>query len=133
MTTEGLVYWAAFFIPLILLVMTGFIRKLVDGTDFKREHWYLGIDLTVYFLASTLINFLDIAKVRQPDERSIAWTAVLVAGAVVMLIVQAGIHQSWVPKIQRSKMQFFMLCIFGNGLGILLLYAFVRLKTRGLL
>ncbi|WP_419805131.1 hypothetical protein [Terriglobus sp.] len=133
MNIEGLAYWAAFFIPLILLVMTGFIRKLVDGKDFRREHWYLGIDLTVYFLASTLVNFLDIAKASHPNEQSMVWTAVLVAGAVVMLFFQAGIHQTWQPREQKSKMQLFMLCFFANSLGIFMLYGFVKLKTRGLI
>ena len=133
MTFEELAYWAAFFIPVILLVMTGFIRKLIDGTGFKRDHWYLGIDLTVYFLASTLVNFLDIAKGHPPNERSMVWTAVLVAAAVVMLFVQAGLHQSWVPKAQKSVLQMVILCGFANFLGILLLYAFVQLKTKGLI
>jgi hypothetical protein len=133
MTIEGLAYWAAFFIPLILLFMTGFIRKLIEGTDFKRHHWYLGVDLTVYFLASTLVNFLDIARSKIHDERSLVWTAVLVAAAVVMLFVQAGIHQTWVPRVQRSIMQIWVLCGFSNVLGILLLYAFVKLKTKGII
>lgn len=133
MTIEGLAYWGAFFIPLILLLTTGFIRKLVDGTDFKRDHWYLGIDLTTYFLASTLVNFIDIARTGHPDLRAIMWTAVLVAGAVVMLFVQAGLHQQWVPKANRSLLQILVLCFFANALGILLLYGFVRLKTKGLI
>ncbi len=113
--------------------MTGFIRKLVDGADFKREHWYLGIDLTVYFLASTLVNFVDIAKAARPNEQAMVWTAVLVAGAVVMLFVQAGLHQTWQSRAQRGRMQLFMLCYFANSLGILMLYGFVKLKTRGLI
>ncbi|MGI4979562.1 MAG: hypothetical protein ACRYHB_04080 [Janthinobacterium lividum] len=133
MTFEQLVYWAAFFIPVILLVMTGVIRKLVEGVDFKRDHWYLGIDLTVYFLASTLVNFLDVAKTHRSDDPRVAWTAVLVAAAVVMLFIQASIHQSWIPKHQRSLLQKLILCGFANLLGILLLYTFVNLKAKGLI
>ena len=133
MTIEDLAYWGAFFIPLILLVMTGFIRKLVDGTDFKRDHWYLGIDLTVYFLASTLVNFIDIGRGGHPNEKAIVWTAVLVAAAVVMLFVQAGLHQQWVPRASKSFLQVLILCVFANALGTLLLYAFVKLKTKGLI
>ncbi len=133
MTIEGLAYWGAFFIPLILLVMTGFIRKLVDGTDFRRDHWYLGIDLTVYFLASTLINFIDIARAGHQDQKALVWNTVLVAGAIVMLVVQAGLHQTWVPRANKSLLQVMILCFFANALGILLLYTFVQLKTRGLI
>ena len=133
MNVEGLAYWAAFSIPLILLLMTGFIRKLVDGVEFKREHWYLGIDLTVYFLASVLVNFLDIAKSNHPNGSATVWTSVLVAAAVVMLFVQAGLHQSWVARSQSSLMQLVILCGFCNLLGILMLYAFVKLKVKGLI
>ena len=133
MTVEGLAYWGAFSIPIILLVMTGFIRKLVDGTDFRREHWYLGIDLTIYFLASTLVNILDIAKAPLPDERKLVWTAVLVAAAVVFLVIQAVIQQSWQPRSEKRKMQLVMLCGFANLLGILFLYGFVQMKLKGLL
>lgn len=133
MTIEGLAYWGTFFIPLILLAMTGFIRKLVDAEDFKREHWYLGIDLTIYLLAATLVNVLDLAKSPHHDDKGIAWTVVLSAGAVVMLIVQTGIHQQWVRQNNRPMMQLFMLVIFSNFLGILTLYAFVKLKQKGLI
>jgi hypothetical protein len=133
MKIETLAYWATFFIPVILLLTTGFIRKLVDGCDFKRDHWYLGIDLTVYFMASTLVNFLDLAKDSHHDEHGLIWTAVMVAGAVVMLLVQIGIHQTWVPKVQRSVMQMIVLCGFSNFLGILLLYMFVKLKAKAII
>lgn len=133
MTIEGLAYWAAFFIPIVLLATTGFIRKLVDGTDFRRDHWYLGLDLTVYFLASTLVNILDIAKAPHPNERAMVWTAVLIAAAVVVLFLQAGLHQTWVPRKHRPVGQIVVLRGICNGFGILTLYAFVILKTRGLI
>ncbi len=132
MTFEGLSYWAAFLIPLLLLGMTGFLRKLVEGVPFKREHWYLRIDLTVYLLGSGLINLIDLAKVNQVNQRTFASTALLVASSVVLLIVQAGIHQTFMPKAQRSRMQLFMLCGFCNVVGILSLAAFVQLKLRGI-
>lgn len=130
---QSLAYWSAFAIPLILLLMSAFIRKLIEGVDFKRDHWYLGVDLTVYFLASTLINFLDIAKASPINVARIVWTAVLVAGGVVMLFVQAGFHQTWVPKNQKGLLQKCILCGFCNILGILLLYGFVQLKTKGII
>jgi dienelactone hydrolase len=58
---------------------------------------------------------------------------VLVAAAVVMLFVQAGLHQSWSARSQNGLVQLLMLCGFCNGLGILMLYAFVKLKVRGLI
>ncbi|HZY62631.1 MAG TPA: hypothetical protein VFE38_08900 [Edaphobacter sp.] len=120
-------------IPLVLLLVTAIIRKVVEGKPFKREHWYLGIDLTIYFLASTMVNFLDIAKANPVNSMSIIWTVVLLLGAVVMLFIQIGLHQ-WGTSLEgRSKLQKLMLCYFANALGILMLYGFVKLKTQGLI
>jgi hypothetical protein len=132
MTIDDIAYWGAFVIPLVLLGMTGVIRKLVDSQSFKREHWYLGLDLTIYFLSATIVNFLDIAK-SETNRNGIVWTVILLLSAIVMLLIQLGIHQQWTPVERRSKMQKFMLCYFANGLGILMLYGFVKLKTRGLI
>jgi hypothetical protein len=116
-----------------LLGVGAWIQKLVDAEPFKREHFFMGLDLTVYFLAATMVNFLDIAK-RQPlNGMSIVWTVVLLLAAIVMLLIQMGMHQTWSSQAKSGRMQIFMLCFFSNGLGILLLYGFVKLKTRGLI
>ncbi len=133
MTIEKIAYWGSFVIPLVLLGVGALIQKLVDGKPFKREHFYLGIDLTLYFLAVTLVNFLDVAKSVPVVVTSIVWTVILLLGAIVMLFIQMGIHQAWLGDEKRGRMQLFMLCIFSNALGILLLYGFVKLKTKGLL
>ena len=130
---EGIAYWGSFVIPLVLLAVGAWIQKLVDGKPFKREHFYLGLDLTVYFLASAMVNFLDIARKQPMNSMSIVWTVILLLAAIVMLLIQMGLHQSWTVAGKTGRMQVFMLCYFSNGLGLLLLYGFVKLKTRGLI
>jgi hypothetical protein len=120
-------------IPVVLLGVGAWIQKLVDGKPFQREHFFMGLDLTVYFLAATMVNFLDIAKKQPLEGMSIVWTVILLLAAIVMLLIQMGMHQTWVPEEKRSRMQIFMLCYFSNGIGILLLYGFVKLKAGGLI
>jgi hypothetical protein len=133
MKIEDVAYWGSFVIPLVLLAVGAWIQKLVDGKPFRREHFFLGLDLTVYFLAATMINFLDIAKRPPPDGMSIVWTVVLLLTAIVMLLMQMGMHQTWASETKHGGMQIFMLCYFSNFLGIILLYGFVRLKTGGII
>lgn len=133
MELESIAYWGAFVIPLVLLAVGAGISKIVDSQPFKREHFYLGLDLTVYFLASVMVNFLDIAKNSPLKGKEVVWTVVLLLAAIVMLLTQIGIHQTWQAENKRGRLQFFMLCYFANGLGILMLYGFVKLKTKGLI
>jgi hypothetical protein len=131
MNINTIVYWGAFFIPLVLLATGAVMQKIVDAQPFQRHHFYMGLDLTVYFLAATLVNFLDIAKEDHGRAEPIIYTVLLVLAALVMLITQIGMHQAW--KERTGRMQIFMLCGVANSFGILMLYGFVRLKTRGLL
>lgn len=135
MGIEAIAYWGSFAIPLVLLGIGAAIQKVVAHKPLSREHFYLGLDLTVYFLASTMINFLDIAKSHSSDARDLrlVWTVLMLLAAIVMLIIQMGIHQRWMGDENKCRMQVFMLCYFSNGLAILMLYGFVKLKTRGLL
>jgi hypothetical protein len=132
MSLENIAYWGAFVIPLVLLGLSAFIQKIIDGgPGFKREHFYIGIDLTVYFMASIMVNFLDIAKTVPVNAMGIVWTVLFLTAGLVMLFIQIGLYQSWKPR--DGKTQFVMLGLFSNLLGILLLYGFVQLKARGLL
>ena len=133
MSIETVAYWGAFVIPLILLAVGAVIQKLVDAKPLKRDHFYMGIDLTVYFLAATMVNFLDIAKEDHGRAAPIVWTVILLLSALVMLIIQMGMHQAWQGDEHKCRMQVVILCGIANLLGILLLYGFVRLKTRGLI
>jgi hypothetical protein len=133
MSIQTIAYWGAFVIPVILLAVGAIIQKVVDAKPFERDHFYMGMDLTIYFLAATMVNFLDIAKEDHGHSAPIVWTVILMLSALVMLFVQIGMHQAWQGEQHKCKMQVFILCGIANSLGILLLYGFVRLKTRGLI
>src|ERR1700722_6816083 len=44
------------------MVVSSSTRKLIEGTPWSRRHFYLGLDLTIYFLAACMINVCDLAK-----------------------------------------------------------------------
>lgn len=133
MTLEQAATWGSFTIPLILLGMSAVIQRIVDGGDFKRDHFYLGLDLTVYFLASTMINCLDIAKRTPLNAMSVVWTIFLLVFGLIVLFIQMGLHQKWAASDKFCRMQMFMLCFLSNGLGVIILYGFIRCKTKGLI
>jgi hypothetical protein len=133
MSIQTIAYWGAFVIPLILLAVGAIIQKVVDARPFEREHFYMGMDLTIYFLAATMVNFLDIAKEDHGHSAPIVWTVILMLAALVMLFVQIGMHQAWQGEQHKCRMQIVILCGIANSFGILMLYGFVRLKTRGLI
>ena len=133
MAISEIAYWGTFLIPLVLLAVGVSIQKLVDGKPFRRDHFYLGLDLTVYFLASTMINFLDIAKAEPVVVIKIAWTVVLLLVAIVLLMIQMSMHQRWMGTENNTRMQVFMLCYLANILALAALYGFVKLKTGGLI
>jgi non-ribosomal peptide synthetase component F len=44
------------------MVVSSSTRKLIEGTPWSRRHFYLGLDLTIYFLATCMTNLCDLAK-----------------------------------------------------------------------
>lgn len=52
---------------------------------------------------------------------------------LMVLFIQIGLHQKWVGEDKICRMQMFMLCYLSNGLGLIILYGFVRMKTKGLI
>ncbi|MGB6130215.1 MAG: hypothetical protein WCC14_20775 [Acidobacteriaceae bacterium] len=132
MDIQRVAYWGAFAIPLALIGLGIFIRSVVDGGKFKREHFYIGLDLTVYFMAAVMTNFLDIAKADPVVPSEIIYSVLLLLGGLFILFAQVRLHQIWHPSVRQGKMQLAALGFFSNILGVILLYTFVRLKARGL-
>jgi hypothetical protein len=133
MEIEKLAYWASFAIPLVLILVSSTTRKLIEGIPWHRRHFYLGIDLTIYFLAACLVNVADLAKDRSNQGTAYIWTSCMIALAIVILFVQAAFHQEWEKDEKSPTGQVFVLCLASNGVGLVLLYAFVRMKLSALL
>ena len=133
MRIEELAYWASFAIPLVLILVSSTTRKLIEGIPWHRRHFYLGIDLTIYFLAACLVNVADLAKGSNHRGENYVWTSCMIALAIVILFVQAAFHQEWEKDEKSPRGQVLVLCLASNGVGLVLLYAFVRMKLSALL
>jgi hypothetical protein len=135
MTIEKLLYWAAYAIPFILIVIGASTQKLIDKRPWHLRHFYCGIDLVLAVLGIALGNVLDLARVQGADQRAIeiAWTAVFITGTVALLTTLSGLHQDWGAEDKFGKGQIIVLGVASNAIGIALALAFVKMKVGGLL
>jgi hypothetical protein len=124
---------AAYLIPAALLLLGSFTGKLIEGSPWRAKHFFVGLDLTIYFLATCLVNILDIAKSAVTPRNGYLWTVCLITIALLCLFYQTTVHQDWEDDKKRGKMQTFMLCGVSNLIGLVMLYGFMRLKLEGAL
>jgi hypothetical protein len=105
MDIEKLAYWMSFSVPILLMAVSCTTRKVIESVPFSRKHFYLGLDLTTYFLAACLINVADLAKSQTMEAKSYIWTMFLIILAIVILWVQVAFHQEWEKtlRVLRGK------------------------------
>jgi hypothetical protein len=107
-------------------------KKIVEAKPFSRTHFFVGLDLTLYFLSACLINVIDLTKPPVGiNKDGLLLTVGLAAIAILTLFFQIAVHQEWEPEGRGRFGQIMWLCVFSNGIGITLIYGFVRLKLRG--
>jgi len=123
---------AVYLIPAALLLLGCTTEKLIEGKPgWRAKHFFVGLDLTIYLLATCLVNILDIAHSKTPPQNGYLWTVILVVIAVLCLFYQTTVHQDWEDENKRGKMRTFMLCGVSNAIGLGLLYGFMKLKVNG--
>jgi hypothetical protein len=133
MNIDKYAYWVSFAIPLVLIVVSCSSRKLIESKPWHRKHFYLGLDLTIYFLAACLVNIADLAKSPVATPQKYITTLCLTIIATVLLWVLAAIHQEWEKDEKTATGQIYVLCVASNVVGVVMLYGFVRFKLGGLL
>jgi hypothetical protein len=125
---------AVYLIPAVLLLLGCITEKLIEGKPgWRPKHFFVGLDLTIYLLATCLVNILDIARSKTPPPNGYLWTVCLIAMAILFLFYQTTVHQDWEDENRRGKMRTFMLCGVSNGIGFVLLCGFMKLKVIGAL
>jgi len=124
---------APYLIPAVLLSLGCFTARLIDGPGWKVRHFFVGLDLTIYFLATCLVNILDIAQEKQPPEFAYIVTVGLIVCALLCLFYQTTVHQDWQDEKRRGRRRTFMLCGVSNVIGLVLLYGFMKLKVDGVI
>ncbi len=126
-------YWVTWAIPVVLVALGIAIHKIVSQQPWNRTHFYIGLDLTVYFLAACLTNLIDLSRTPERQNRGYLFTVGLVAVGVVLLFFQTAFHAEWENKENLATGQLIWLCGISNSVGLFLLYCFVRLKIKGLI
>jgi hypothetical protein len=124
---------AFYAIPAVLLSLGGMTKKIIDGGPWRARHFFVGLDLTIYFLATCLVNILDLTKDEYRPANGYVWTVSLVTLAILFLFYQTTVHQDWDREDKKGWKQTLMLCGLSNTIGLVLLYGFMRLKLEGVL
>jgi len=134
MDIAKLAYVFSFLVPLLLIIVSCASRKVIEAEPWSRRHFYIGLDLTIYFLTACLTNVADLAKEGAKDDPpKFVWTMLMITVASMMLWVQAAFHQEWEKDTKSPRGQVFVLCGASNGVGLILLFGFIRMKLDGLL
>ena len=134
MTIEQLLYWAAYAIPFILILVGASADKLIEKSPWHWKHFYCGIDLLLAVLGAALANVLDLAKSPIAADRKtedLAVTALFIAATVFVLFGMSGVHQDWKPETRFGKGQIFWLGFASNLVGAAFAWGFVQFKVEG--
>lgn len=135
MKTDELLFWAAYAIPFILILVSASADKLIGKTPWHWKHFYCGVDLMIAVLCAALLNVLDLAKLTDAGKRmeGLIWTVLFVAASIFLLFAVSGFHQDWGAEDRYGRGQILLLGVASNGVGIALACWFVQLKAKGLL
>jgi hypothetical protein len=129
-------YFVAVGVPLLLILMGAIARKLVRGTRWVRQDFYLGIDLALAALSSGLIYLYEIVQLMRqgpPPPGSPGYEHALLAAtgfiivSLVALMLMLGLHQDEERAGLKPIRQFLSLGVLGNAASGGLLAMFILL------
>jgi hypothetical protein len=114
-------------------------KKLVRGSGWKQEDFYLGIELTLAAMSAALVHIFDLARrLAIASEvagqgstleitQQLAVTGTFIAVTFLLFLVVLTIHQDWTGETQRKAAQLVRLGGVSNLIGSGLLATFVVL------
>lgn len=133
-------YFVAVGVPFMFLLLGAICRKLVRGSAWKREDFYLGIDMSLTGISSGLIYVIELLSTKAAqagcltaactqfndsvDNRLIGDT-VYIAVALVGLMGTLTIHQDQDRNTSDPKRKLIFLGLLSNLVGTLLLAVFI--------
>jgi hypothetical protein len=129
-------YFVAAGVPLLLVLVGAVARKLVRGTAWIRQDFYLGIDLALAALSAGLIYLYDVLQLMKsgtagpgslPPELQLLRAASFIALSILILLVVMAFHQDHERKPRRPLKQFLLLGIVSNFVSGGLLAVFIFL------
>lgn len=131
-------YLVAVGIPFLLILCGAFAKKLVRGTNWKKNDFFLGVELSLASLGSAMVYFYDLQKLPVANPplstnvgEKIGATATFLAISFFLLLFVLTTHQDWESRNSNPRGQILMLGVLSNGVGIGLFALFV-LFVKGL-
>jgi hypothetical protein len=131
-------YVMALGIPLILILSGALAKKLVRGSTWQASDFFLGVELSLAAMASSLVYIFDLAKIAAastkgsvPVDNKIAATASFLALCFFLLLWVMSTHQDWEKRNQNQRGQIIWLGLIANLIGAGLVAAFV-LYVKGI-
>ena len=128
-------YLSIFIIPVVMLLIGAFGKKVARGKGWRRTDFALGADLTLTVLSLSLINVLDIAK---EGAENGAMRLLMTVFLVVCCFCFFTINLAWqqeheVASDGASRGQVIWLLGASNLVGLGLMVAFLGGRLKGYL
>ena len=103
-------YLIALGIPIILIFCGAFAKKLVRGTKWRISDFYLGVELALAAMASSMVYIFDVSKLpySTTDEMSIinlklAYNGTFLTICFFLLLFVLTTHQDWEKRNKNIK------------------------------
>lgn len=127
-------HYSAVGVPLILILIGATAKKLVRGTGWQREDFFLGMELALAGMSSALIYVYEAAAAMNSARSAGTVNAESLSAAVVFLTISLfclmgvmAIHQDQQRRRRSRGSQWFWLGGVTNMAGAVLLAAFILL------
>jgi len=131
MHTEALAYWTTFSIPGVFILLRIIVQRLIDGPPWKIRYLYVGVDLSIFSLAASIVNVVVLLQTQNAGFADRAIRSVIATVVVVLVMVyQITVHQEWEKDEKHNTGKTWMLCVLSNLIGLTLIGTFVFLKVR---
>ena len=108
-------YVVALLVPFVLLLSGAVAKKIVRGSGWKRQDFFLGVQFTLAAMSSSLIYGLELLKQTAPgaqpstsatgEKLTLAW--VFVALTYFLLFIVLATHQDYEQRDDKPGRQFF--------------------------
>jgi hypothetical protein len=120
-------YLIALSIPLVLIGTGALAKKLVRGSAWVVSDFFLGVQLALAAMGSSLIFLSDLARTSdaQTVQSKLVVSGLFTLACFFLLFLVMAIHQDWEKRPQDSQSQMFWLGGLSNFIGIALLAGFV--------
>lgn len=120
-------YIIAIGIPAILILSGALSKKLVRGTSWTRSDFFLGVELSLTAMGSSLIFIYEVSRTNDvtliQDKALISGLFTLVCFFLLLWVM--AVHQDWEKRPQNRGGQLLWLGGFCNFIGIGLMASFV--------